>query len=409
MRAAHRKKKITFECSPLTWEKVNKLRKKFGYFDKPFEEYLKYLTRSTTVAELPNEHIERSMRDGGLLDMWMENFANNFPYIKWGDKIDLTIPEGDAPHTISEIATPMPILEGEPEYAVAKDAPIDNRHGVNCKNPPGSCALVIGRGPSVFINKHLEVLADAIAKKEFEGQIVVPDGMLIECLKHKIIPDYTITVDGSPIIKKWYDHPFVRKYGSKLKVILSVTVNNDVYKLIIKQGAKVYWYEPLWDDWRQNDSFTRMQRLMTKNKRDVNGIPAASSGGNAGSCSFTMASGVLKCSPVGLIGIDFGYPEGTVIDETPYYSAYMNASGGNLDVIKTSFRDVHHPFFKTKAKIDHVFLNYRRAFLGMQNASKPWYLLYGGTINCTEGGTLYGDGIRCMWFRDFIAQYGKKY
>lgn len=401
-----RKKKITFDCSPLTWEKINKLRKQQGYFEKEFEEWLKYLTRDTTIQMLPNEQIEKNMREGGMLDLWMTNFSLNFPYIKWGDKIDLQIPQNFETHSISELAAPMPILEGESGYVEAKDAPADNRYGINCKYPPQSCALVIGRGPSIFKNKHLEMLAGAIAKKEFKGLIFAPDGMLIECLEHNIIPDYTITVDGSPIITKWYDNPLVAKHGAKLKVILSVTVNNDVYKLIVKQGAKTYWYEPLWDDWRQNESFTRLQRLMTKSKQDPNGIPAASSGGNAGACCFTMASTVLKRAPVGLIGIDLGYPEGTKVEDTPYFSAYMKQTGGNLDAIGQHYKVVYHPFFKTKATMDHVFMNYRRAFLGMQPQVKPWYTLYGGTINCTEGGTLFGEGITCMYFKDFLTKYG---
>jgi hypothetical protein len=402
-----RKKKVTFDCSPLTWDKINKLRKQQGYFDKPFEEWLKYLTRDTTTGTLPSEQIEKSMREGGMLDLWMNNFAMNFPYIKWGDGVQLQTPENSEPHSISALATPMPILEGEAGYAEAKDAPVDNRYGTNCKYPPQSAALVIGRGPSVFKNKHLEMLADAIAKKEFKGKIIIPDGILIDCLSHNIIPDYTITVDGSPIIEKWYNHPLVAKYGPKLKTILAVTIHHETYKLIVKNGLKVYWYEPLWDDWRQNESFTRMQRLMTKSKRDPNGIPAASSGGNSGACAFAMASAVLKCAPVGLVGMDYGYPEGTKIGETPYYSSYMTMSGGNLDAIAYNYQEVYHPFFKTKATIDHVFANYRRAFLSMQKASKPWYLLYGGTINCTEGGTIYGEGINCMYFKTFLEKYGK--
>jgi len=401
-----RKKKITFEISSVVWSKINKLRDQQGYLNKPLEEWFKYITRDVTLKMLSNEQMERSMRDHGMLDLWMNNFAQNLPYIKGGDKTVLQVPEGSETHTISEIASPMPILEGEPNYVTEKDAPIGVIRGINCKHPPKSAALVIGRGPSVFKRNHLQILSDAIQKKEFTGQIIIPDGMLIDCLEHNIVPDFVITVDGSPIIKKWFDHPLVYKHGKQLKAIMSVTVNNEVYRFVKSQNVKIFWYEPLWDDWRQNDSFTRLQRLMTKSKKDPNGIPAAASGGNAGTCCFVMASTVLKLAPVGLIGIDLGYPEGTKIDETPYFSSYMQMNKENLDIIKQFYEEVYHPFFKTRATIDHVFCNYRTAIIAMQKANLPWYRLYGGTINCSEGGTLFGEGITCMWFKDFIAKYG---
>lgn len=398
------KRKITFRISPLTLRKVNKMREIHGYLHKPFEEWLKFLTRDLTINPTLGEQIEKNMRLGGMIDMWMANYSQNFPYIKWGDNIKLVIPDNVVVQTISDLAEPMPILEGEPTF-LADDAPIDERHGVKCKYFPKSSAIVIGRGPDVFNKKHLEKLADAILHKEYTGLIVVPDGMLIECLTRGIIPHCVVTVDGSPIILKWYDHPLVKKYGNKLTAVFSITVNHKVYKFAKKQGIKIHWYEPMWDDPRQIDSLTKLQRLMTKSPKDPNGIPAVASGGNAGACSWVIASSVFKRSPVGLIGMDYGYPEGTNLEETPYFSSYMRGSGEDSGVLRT-YEMVHHPFFGTNAYIDHVFKNYRRIFLSMQDGTLPWFKLYGGTINCTEGGTLWGRGITCMWFKTFLEEYG---
>jgi hypothetical protein len=273
------------------------------------------------------------------------------------------------------------------------------------KYPPSGSAIVVGRGPSLFKKGHLPMLAKAIEEGQYTGKVIASDGGLIPCLEAHVIPDVVVTVDGAPIIKKWFDHPLVKEYGSQMAWIVSITVSHEVYQLGINSGLKAYWFNPMFDDWRQNESWTRLQRLLSRTSKYMRGIPAANAGGNAGACAWVMAMNLLHCAPVALIGIDLGYPEGTPLQDTHYYDRILREAKGNVSIIKEAYPEFYHPVFKEKAYVDLVFYHYRQAFLSMQQSNPLWFKRYGGTINCTEGGTLFGQGITCMKFERFLKEH----
>ena len=228
--------------------------------------------------------------------------------------------------------------------------------------------------------------------------------MLIPCLQKGIIPDVTITVDGNrELIVKWYDHDLVRKYGKQLKICLITSVANNVLKVCRKAECQIYWYHPLFDDYRQNESFSRLQKYITATKQNPEGAPLLQCGGHAGGAAWVLAWSVFKRSPVALIGIDLGYLENTPIEQTAYYEALFKATGGNIAEIMKSFREEYNPLFKTKAITDPIFYHYKISFLEMI-AESPWWLK---TVSCVEGGTLYGQGIEGMRFKQFLETYVK--
>ena len=360
--------------------KLHAMKIRDGFENKPWANYLVYLANKGEIAIRPTSQtiIEQGTAET-LLPIWEENFSVNLPYIKNGDSTVVQHATGDEGHTIAEIATSE--VKGNPEHS----------------------AIVVGRGPSIFKHKHLEILADAKKNGTYTGLIVATDGMLLECLQRNILPDLTVSVDGSPIIKQWYDNVLVKKYGDKLKIALPATINNSVYKTCVTNGCHVYWYIPMLDAYLYNESLTRIMRALTKTPNNPNGLTMCSLGGNAGSAAWVMSSQVLKCAPVCLIGIDFGYPEGTKLADTCYYSTMIQ----NSIQVQEMYGEIYHPFFKTKAYIDRVFDHYRQAFRDLQSQSPPWFQPAGGTINCTEGGTLWGHGIKCMRFADFLSKYHK--
>jgi hypothetical protein len=73
--------------------------------------------------------------------------------------------------------------------------------------------------------------------------------------------------------------------------------------------------------------------------------------------------------------------------------------------MKEAYKEFYHPTFRQKAYTDLVFYHYRQAFLSLQQSVKRWFRMYGGTINCTEGGTLFGPGIKCMRFSEFLEEF----
>lgn len=400
---------VTIKLPYLTFRKLYQHKENIGFGDKSLEDFFQYLTQGINLTPTISEHCQQTTRRD-CLPMWMRSFADNLPYIRWGDNITLEIPEGSRGRSITELAAEMPILEFEGAFPLT-EAPVEEFNGVKVKNPPAGSAIVIGRGPDVWKHKHLEMLADAINSGRYKGLVCATDGMLIECLKRGIIPDVTLSVDGSPIIQKWYDDPLVRKYGEKLKIILLVSIDHKVYQICRKAGCKVYWAMPLWDDYREAESFTRIQRLMTTTKEGENGLPASMSGGNAGTMLWAMASDLFKRAPVGLIGFDMGYPEGTPLGQTSYYSAvsaeYSKGGRPLSKLIPVAFQEVYHPIFKTKAFFDAVFFGYRESFIELQQNTRPWFRHCGGTYNCTEGGTLFGEGVTCIPFADFLKKFPK--
>lgn len=356
------------------YRKLYEKKDKDGFGNKSLEEYLAYLVKNVKLKPTLLDNVQETTRI--LLDIWMENFSNNLPYIRFGDDVKITVNSYSA-NNLAELAEQeVPTFE---------------------KSPKGS-AIVIGRGPSIFKRKHLDLLA----KSNYKGVIVSTDGMLINCLKHKIIPNLTTTVDGSEIIKKWYDHPLVRKYGPQLNVALNATTNHKVYQLLRKAKCKVYWFYPLFDDYRQVESWTRMQRLMTISKYNPKPLQTLSAGGNTGTCAWVMATDLFKRSPVALIGIDFSYPEGTKLEETPYFSSVMNSANGDVGAIPFAYKQIYHPIFKTKALIDAVFEHYKRSFIAHNLRAPQWYHYHGGTLNCSEGGALWGPKIKCLPFQEFL-------
>ncbi len=384
-----------------TFRKLRALKSR-AVGDKSWEEYFKYLTRDVDLEPSIHERVQEGTQLT-LLQDWMENFANNLPFIRYGDQAILSYPENYHQQSMADILVYSPLFEFEPEYANAKGE-ITEKNGTKIKNAPQSSAVVVGRGPSLFKNKHLEMLADAQRKGEYKGIVVCSDGGFIPCLEAGVDVHTVVTVDGSPVIKKWFDHPLVREHGSKINWIVSVTINHEVYQVGRNAGLKTYWFNPMFDDWRQNESWTRLQRLLSRTDRFMRGIPGGNSGGNSGSCAWVMAMSLLKRAPIALIGIDFGYPEGTPLEQTQYYSSMLQQAKGDVRIIKEAYKEFYHPTFKTKAFVDLVFYHYRQAFLSLQEDLPLWYKAYGGTVNCTEGGTLFGQGIRCISFKQFLGE-----
>ncbi len=367
------------------WRMVKK-KEEDGFKDKDWSEYFDFLFRNVSLKTSVDDIINRTTKEG-LLEIWVQNFADNLEYIRKGKNISHLVPE-------------------EPDKA------------------PKGYAIVIGRGPSVFKLKHLEMLAES----NYNNIIIATDGMLYECLKRGIVPNYVLSVDGNrKLIVRWYGDPdfdehfpdateeekrrnqecieLVNAYGKKIKALLITSVAHNVYERCVEAGIDIYWFSPIFDDYRQNESFTKLQKIMTKSEVNPNGVPAMVTGGNAGACSWVFAHTILRRIPV-LIGIDYGYPEGTPLRETCYYDG-MKKGIGDIEKIKEAYKTVYNPFFKVNVLADMVFEHYKKAFLDMCLNTSSW--IY--TIQCSPG-FLFSENplhkIKCMNFEDFLKMEGEK-
>lgn len=372
-----RTKTLKAELPVAIFNKLMWLKEKDGFGDRSLNDWLRFLVRDINLKFTFYDQIAQTTRIN-LLPLWLQNYARNVLYVAYGDNVDIKLPETPLPHSIADLAIS------------------DDHFGKNS-------AIVIGRGPSIWKHKHLELLSSS----NYKGKIISTDGMLIDCLRNQITPDLVVNVDGSPIIAKYFADPLVKKHGKKLKVVLSATASPLVYEAVQKVGGQVYWFIPLFDELTHSDSFTSLFRGMGTTKKFPNGAPIMSAGGNSGTASWIIAWNLLKCNPVALIGIDFGYPEGTDPEDMPYFSSVLkHASLYGIKpafVFKESFKEFTHPHFQTKATADGVFLYYRKLFLRLVLKTPPQLETY----NCTEGGTLWGKRIKCMKFKSFLEQYSK--
>lgn len=358
---------------------MTKLRKRKdadGFKNKDWGEWLAWMVKDVRLEDTPRE-LMQSNTAKALLSIWCQNFAENLPEM---NKPESKIVNGLVPERI----------KNNPEE----------------KNRPEGTAIVIGRGPSVFKHDHLKMLAES----EYAGTIIATDGMLRECLKAGVTPDryrnfLSISVDGNrELIRKWYDDQLVDEHGKGIKAVLATTVAHNVGERCKQAGIDVYWFHPMYDDWRRNESFSRIMTLMTTTDEHKRGIPKVACGGNCGSTAWVFSLILLRHAPTCLIGLDLGYPEGTPLDQTSYYSSLMRAAGGNVDIIRGAYREVVNPNGE-KAFADVVFWNYREAFLDM---SKGIYHKFLPTWNCTEGGTLFtSDESLIKWatFKEFLEAH----
>ena len=303
-------------------------------------------------SRTPTDAQRRQQETGqGLMQMWLMGFADNL-------------------HDIREGLTLRDLL------------PREN---------PTKPAVVVGRGPSFFKHQHAKLLA------EYRDKITIisTDGASSELLRNGCIPDYVLSVDGSEKVLPFYSTPEWTKFGPEIKVVLVVSTNHQVYEKCKENGSEVYWTMSLWDDWRYPDSLVRWMTMMTINRKRQDAVSTLRVGTNAGEGCFSLAYAILKFKTITLCGMDLGYPAGFPMEQTAYYQSAKNA-GVDMLHFSTVFTQYSHPQLG-KSFADPVFVQYRNGFRDMVSE------LHGvRVLNCTEGGTLFGENIEIIKLKDWL-------
>ncbi len=200
-----------------TYETLLRMKQVDGYREKGWGEWLTYKSREW--SRTPTDSQRRREETGeGLMQMWLMNFADNLQDIREGLTLRDLLP----------------------------------------KDNPLRPAIVVGRGPSFFKHQHAKLLAEYRDKVT----IVSTDGSSSELLRNGCVPDYVLTVDGSEKVVPFYSTPEWTKFGPKIKVILVISTNHQVYEKCVENGSKVYWTMSLWDDYRLADSLVRWMTMM---------------------------------------------------------------------------------------------------------------------------------------------------
>ena len=266
-------------------------------------------------------------------------------------------------------------------------------------------AIVIGRGPSINKFEHLKLLAES----NYQGNIVCSDGILSNALKAGVTPDkfpkfFVVTIDPYPFVKKHYEHEIIKSYGSKIKGIFTVITNPEVVEKARDAEIQIHWLHSLFDYNEGKKSFNNLSALMIRAKNIEHKLPAIQTGGNAGTVAWFISWQILKCSTVALIGINHGHEEDDPLETIIYHNNKEELSEGvDRDSItfQKLYKKVYNPDFNCICILDPLYQFYSEALKEFISRSPDWLT----TINATEGGSIFGDRIKSMKFKNFLEKY----
>jgi hypothetical protein len=279
-------------------------------------------------------------------------------------------------------------------------------------------ALVIAAGPSLHRRSTVRRIRDA----QYRGVIVATDGGLNHCLREGLVPHYVLSLDPHPTrIVRWFGDPdlasrapddyfarqelddeftheartvnartleLVDRHGKEIIAVLATSVAPVLAERVRAAGMPTYWWNPMYDDFDAPDSVTRKVRAVVP-------VPAMVTGGNCGTAAWVFAGAILEAPAVAVVGMDLGYREGTPRTHTQYSEELQDIFG---DRFGEAFINVPNPYVGETWFTDPTYWWYRQTFLQLA-ALAPFR-----TVNCTEGGTLFGDGVEWSTLDDFLER-----
>ncbi|HYL66127.1 MAG TPA: 6-hydroxymethylpterin diphosphokinase MptE-like protein [Nitrosopumilaceae archaeon] len=364
-------KDFEFSINENTLVKMLSLKKEAGFENKGWDEWFDHVFASDSNTKSTQDEIEKTMEKLHYesFDDWVQNFSINLNNI-W-------------------------IESSARELDPTKDP--------NYKKEERS-AIVIGRGPSIKKHNHLELLANS----DYKGSIVCCDGALINALSAGVTPEkfqkfYVVTIDPYDLVKQFYDHKIVDKYGSKIKGIFSTVVKPTTVERARHAGIKIHWLHPLIDNKEGRKSFNQIAALMVRAKNHPHGLPAIQTGGNVGTSSWFVSWQILKCSTVALIGINHGWNEDDPWEQIISHgrSKLTISVDKNSPAFQQLFPKIYNPEFDCTCILDPLFQFYSSALKEFILRSPSWV----NTVNATEGGSIFGKRILCMTLAKFIGKF----
>lgn len=283
-------------------------------------------------------------------------------------------------------------------------------------------AIVIVAGPSLYRKDSIR----RIVTSKFVGNTIATDASLGHCLRNNLIPDYLLSLDPHPHrVVRWfgdtelYKRPaddyysrqdldpahwedevgynqklieLVNRHGSKIKIILSTSVDPSVTKRCIESEMDIYWWNPVYDDFDKPDSVTR--KLY-----ESNGIPCMVTGGNVGTAAWVFANIILRKKEIAFVGMDLGYAPGTPLINTQCYYELKELLG---DRLAQGYISITNPFLNETWYTDPPYYWYKNVLLDLVHEAQCT------TYNCTEGGILFEIPLKFIPLSEFLNKFRKE-
>ena len=341
------------------WDSLNEIRKtQKETWAETFERFHNYQDWVGHLFSLPKETSEVAVMNAStvtqLLPQWLENMRRNF----------------------------------------MKDTEIPDIRELKNSVEPGTPGLVIGAGPSLYANNHLDMLRESVFYKERKGVIISVANNIKDCLDSGIVPDYMVLIDGDPVITpEFIDHAIVDDHSKGITAIFSVTIAHEA--LCRWKGDARFFLPGIPDATTPN-----VQAVISGLFPNITEMDGMS---NCGSFAWNVAR-YVGCNPIALIGLDFSFRADTPIKDTWYWEKLRAACSSDKETVDTMYRFHTHSFFGTNCFTDVVY----GSFAIGSTANFKAYKKRDGIItqNCTEGGILDDEeALECLWFKDWLAKW----
>lgn len=229
-----------------------------------------------------------------------------------------------------------------------------------------------------------------IKKSGWKHPVLCCDKMIRDCVNHGIKPYVVASVDGSPVIARFYKG-ISKEIAEQINAVFAVTVHP---KTVKTWKGPIYWFLAMLDSPfipdEKNPELVRTNRksvsyilhLLSKGKAPISAI------GNVGAFQWNLAY-ELGCSPIILVGYDYSeqvkFKEQAIYFKN-YVTMFHKIGGISLKEAKQKAALLHqvetNPDFGTTYLVNPIWKSYRRTFMQHIIQSKAH------TINCTGGGCL---------------------
>lgn len=347
------------------------------------------------IPEIPGEHWDalNEIRKAHK-ETWADTFERFYNYQDWVDHL-FKLPKDVsdvAKINVSTATKLIPLWLENLRLNFVRDTEIPDIREIGNSVKPGTAGLVIGAGPSLLANKHLNMLHDSAFYNEHRGVIISTAHSLKDCLDAGVVPNYMTLVDSDQKLMEFIDHDIVDEHSKDITGIFSANVHPSVIKQW--KGDALFFLPIIPDETIPNVQATVAGLFPSITEMD--GV------GNCGSFSWSVMR-YIGCNPIALIGMDLSFKPDLPVKDTIYYKQLRSLCSSDEEMIKEWYRFHTHSFFGTNCYTDYVYDSFCTGSVEKFKAYKENFGII--TQNCTEGGIIDDPAIENMWFKDWLAKW----